>query len=454
MPAPERVKAEEGGEPQEKVAAAPPHPGGLYLSVEPDMSARGEPEAGALSLFSQSVSYEWQRSLRGLAQLAGVEGRSAQERPPQEASDLPGQHAQMFGKAVGGLLPTLVIAAGTRYAFGRILAHDVVSVENALLKRTPIGLSAAEAGATGFLSGSLLNPTQGAAKDDAGQLLFDRLQSGVRSGAEFALMSAGSIGLGKLASTERGVALGADRLMKIAAVNGLVSGAVGGFANVEVESLAQSGRLNFDQRELGKSIYEMSLFGGVFGFGAGMLGRAHNASAVVRTGSGEQLGSCKGAGDLHFSESEPAGRAVTGALTKLDQLEGYPGLKSPQLSVGGRSVRASIDFELEKLPGKLIEMSSADVVSTREKTGPVNLSAASLSREQSLIRLNGLFGEDSQTMQRLKEMDSKSLTVSLEEMAAFVGENAEQRVPMLKRLPSMKPCPVDLRAIAWRGWRC
>ena len=451
MPAPERVNEEEGGEPQGKAPSAPLHPGGLYLSVEPAMNVRDEPQASPISLFAESASYEWQRSLRGLAQLVGAEGKIAQESEPGEAADLLGQHAQMFGKAVGGLLPTLVIAAGTRYAFGRILAHDVASVENALLKRTPIGLSAAEAGATGFLSGSLLNATQGAAKDDVGQLLFDRLQSGVRSGAEFALMSAGSIGLGKLASTERGAALGADRLMKIAAVNGLVSGAVGGFANVEVDSLARNGRLNFDQRELGKSIYEMSLFGAVFGFGAGMLGRSHDASAAVRRGSGEQLGSRKGAGDLRFSgaipdgpalaepavplkrfESEPVGRALSEAAVKLDRLESDPAEKlTRQLSGQVLERRAEIDLGLGRSPVALAENGS---VAAGEKTSALGRSDAPLAGLQSLLKLNELFGEDSPTMQRLKEMESKSPFVSFERLAAFVSENTEQRVSMLRML--------------------
>ena len=86
-------------------------------------------------------------------------------------------------------------------------------------------------------------------------------------------MSAGSLGLTRLASTKAGVAIGAERLMSIGAVNGMVSGIAGGVANVEADSLVRTGKLDFDREHLGKSMYEMSLFGGVFGFGAGMVGR-------------------------------------------------------------------------------------------------------------------------------------------------------------------------------------
>ena len=404
------------------------------------MRGRSEPEDSALSLFSESVSHEWQRSLRGLAQLADREGTSAPEPEPQAASDLLGQHAQMFGKAVGGLLPTLVIAAGSRYAFGRILAHDALSAENALLKRTPIGLSAAEAGMTGFLSGSLLSPTEGAAKEDPGQLLYDRLQSGVRSGAEFALMSAGSIGLGKLASTQQGVALGAERLMRIGAVNGLVSGAVGGFANVEVDSLARNGRLNFDQRELGKSIYEMSLFGAVFGFGASMLGRAHNASTAVARSSGEQFALRERTGDLRFSRSIPDGPALaepvlTEPVLQLERLDSYPVAEQiPRLHGAAVRMRVPIDLEPATVPAELTDNSPGRTAPAGEKASAVDRPVARFSGEQSLIRLNELFGEDSQTMQRLKAMKSYSSLVNFAELAEFFSENTEQRVSMFRKL--------------------
>ena len=46
MPASERVKEEEGGEPKKPSASTPPHLGDLYRSLEPEINARLKPEAG------------------------------------------------------------------------------------------------------------------------------------------------------------------------------------------------------------------------------------------------------------------------------------------------------------------------------------------------------------------------------------------------------------------------
>ena len=65
--------------------------------------------------------------------------------------------------------------------------------------------------------------------------------------------------------------------MRIGAVNGIVSGIPGGIANVEADSLVRTGKLDFDKEHLGRSMYEMALFGGTFGLGAGMLARVRTA---------------------------------------------------------------------------------------------------------------------------------------------------------------------------------
>ena len=250
MPAPERVREEEGGEPQKAKALKLPQLGDLSMSWQTESNSRGSPESGLASLFTESLSYELNRSLRGAAQLVGLEGRVAEEMEPQPAADFLAQNAQMLGRAVGGLLPVLTIAAGTRFGFGKALAGEAQAAEHALLKRTAIGLSAMESGTTGLLYGSLFTPTVGPARDDFGSFAFDRVQSGASSGLAFALMSASSIGLSRLASTKAGAAIGAEKLMSISAVNGIVSGIPGGLANVEADSLVRGGKLDFDSEHL------------------------------------------------------------------------------------------------------------------------------------------------------------------------------------------------------------
>ena len=249
MSVPQRVH-DEGGEPQKTAASAPANLLDLYSSVGPEVDARLKPESAPTSLFAESLAYELNRSLRGAAQLIGAEGRIAEQTEPQQASDFLGENAQMLGRAVGGLLPMVSIALGTRYGFGKILAGDALSAENALLKRTSMGLSAAESGTTGFFYGALLTPTDAADKDDFGSFALDRAKSGTSSALAFSLMSASSIGLSRLASTKVGAAIGAEKLMSIGAVNGIVSGIPGGLANVEADSLVRSGKFDFDRERL------------------------------------------------------------------------------------------------------------------------------------------------------------------------------------------------------------
>lgn len=234
-----------------------------FVQLQPGLEhPDGDQESSLTELFGRSALYESRQAVVGLAQTFGLESYVGELAQPKEAGDSVGQHAQMLGRAAGGLLPTLAIAVGSRYVFGRVLAHDAATAEHALLKRTTFGLSIAESGATGFLSGSLLTPTEGAAKDDAGSFVYDRLRSGASSALSFAIMSASSSGLSKMASSELGVKLGAEKVMRIGAVNGFVSGLAGGVANVEADSLVRQGRFDYDQQHLGKSMYEMALFGG------------------------------------------------------------------------------------------------------------------------------------------------------------------------------------------------
>ena len=71
------------------------------------------------------------------------------------------------------------------------------------------------------------------------------------------------------------MAIGAERLMRIGAVNGIVSGVPGGFFNVEADSFVRTGKFDFDRERLGRSMYELSLFGGVLGLGSGLLARGN-----------------------------------------------------------------------------------------------------------------------------------------------------------------------------------
>ena len=66
---------------------------------------------------------------------------------------------------------------------------------------------------------------------------------------------------------------GLDRVLKSGPVSGLLSGAMGGFANVQADSLINHGTFSTDSAALEKSMYEMGVVGGLFGLTASGMAR-------------------------------------------------------------------------------------------------------------------------------------------------------------------------------------
>ena len=260
----------------------------LDSNLGKDNSAPGEhKERSSAALFAESALYELHQSAFGLAQTVGLQERVGRMEEPKEADSFVGRNLQMLGRGVGGLLPTVGLAIGARFAVGRAMERSGMSAEGVLSKRSVIGLNALESGATGFASGALLKPTDDAKAKSWTGFLEDRAYGGVSGGLSFAALSMTSLGLNKLASVEAARAFKVDRVLGNAFVSGTVSGALGGAINVELNSVLSDGKVSTNWDSIGKSMYEQAVIGGLMGFGASKL--ASQSTARVASQSTESM---------------------------------------------------------------------------------------------------------------------------------------------------------------------
>ena len=150
----------------------------------------------------------------------------------------------MFGRAAADAIPIIVTGLAMRAGFGKLLPKGVETAESLVLRRAPIGLSAAESAATGFVTGSLLRPSDEDARQNFETLLGDRFRSGAVSALSFGVLS------GVNSAT---VALGerfGSPLIKAALANplsgGVIAGLPSGIFNAELDSISNKGQLTFE----------------------------------------------------------------------------------------------------------------------------------------------------------------------------------------------------------------
>lgn len=191
-----------------------------------------------------------QRPVNGVSQLAGsVVGRSLPELHlvnPSKATDRTEAFVQQAGASVGMIVPFLISRAVVRGAFGNRLGTSIAS-------------SVIEGGATGAFMGAVLTPVE-----TGRDLLSGRLSNAVTDAGTFAVLGASARGLsgirafsvtpesGLLASVGKGAGIGA------------ISGIPAGLTSAELGSLT-SGKGLASQQELGKSVTDFAMFGGILG---------------------------------------------------------------------------------------------------------------------------------------------------------------------------------------------
>ena len=253
----------------------------MALDVNPDIASSFEQSKdsdGALTQLRQAFLFETQQQLTGLAQLTNRDAHLDFFQRPAESESSLGTDAQMFGRAAADAIPVIVTGLAMRAGFGKLLPKGVETANSILLRRTPIGLSSAESAATGFVTGSLLKPSDEDARQSLTSLVGDRFKSGTVSALSFGILS-GVNSEAALLSERFG-----SPLVKAAFANpvsaGILSGIPGGIFNAELDSVANKGNLTLDPTKIGQSIYEMSIVGGAFGAAGLVAGRISGARSA------------------------------------------------------------------------------------------------------------------------------------------------------------------------------
>ena len=155
----------------------------MPLDVNPDIAPSFEQSKtldGAFTQLRQAFLFETQQQLTGLAQWTNQDAHLDFFQRPAESESLIGSNAQMFGRAAADAIPIIVTGLAMRAGFGKLMPKGVETAESLVLRRAPIGLSAAESAATGFVTGSLLKPSDEDARQTTGTFIADRFKGGVR----------------------------------------------------------------------------------------------------------------------------------------------------------------------------------------------------------------------------------------------------------------------------------
>lgn len=210
-------------------------------------SALEQPALGV----SQFIGSDASKSVAGFFKSFGVEA-------PRSDSSISGWTANTLGGAVGMLLPFAL----TKGALGKAGVFGEAAESGLLSNRSALGLTLKESAYTGFAYGAILTPSK--ETDSTGTFLKDRLLGGVGSAATFTTLTAGSIGLGRLAETSVAGRIGVAGALKNPIMSGTLSGLPAGLFSSEYDSLTQRGTFA-SASELGQSMAGMALVGGVFG---------------------------------------------------------------------------------------------------------------------------------------------------------------------------------------------
>lgn len=184
-------------------------------------------------------------------------------------------YAQNFGSAVGMILPFALTKKGLGKlgAFGETAAVET----SALSRQSAIGMSIKESAITGAAYGTLFTPSDQAARN-AGWVSFvgDRAVSGAGSALTFATITAGSLGVGRLAETSVASRFGLAPVLRSPVASGALGGLPGGVVAAEYDAVARHRRAATVE-ELTESMFGMAVVGGAFG-GVSYLGRLKGAA--------------------------------------------------------------------------------------------------------------------------------------------------------------------------------
>jgi hypothetical protein len=225
-------------------------------------------ERSLLSEFGSSAfDAGFQRPVNGISQLAGsLVGRTLPELhlvAPDKPNDRTEAFVQQAGASVGMIVPFLISRAVVRGAFAGRLGTSITS-------------SAIEGGATGAFMGAVLTPLE-----KGRDFWQGRLANTVTDAGTFAVLGASARWLSGIRAFALTPESGLLSTVGKGAGIGAISGIPAGLASAELLSLS-NGRGLASQHELGKSVTDFAMFGGILGGigGAASHYRHHRAGSV------------------------------------------------------------------------------------------------------------------------------------------------------------------------------
>lgn len=247
-------------------------------------------------------------------------------------------YAQNFGSAVGMILPFALTKKGLGKlgAFGETAAVET----SALSRQAAIGMSIKESAITGGVYGTLFTPSDQAARN-AGWVSFlgDRAVSGGGSALTFATLTAGSLGVGRLAETSVASRFGLAPLLKSPVASGALGGLPGGVVAAEYDAVARHRRAATIE-ELTESMFGMSVVGGAFGAVSYMGRLKRSENLAVRTPNRENANVV----ELNTVPVEPL-RSLTGNENRTVRGAGPAAELIPPSSINPHEFRKGVNVD-------------------------------------------------------------------------------------------------------------
>jgi len=264
--------------------------------VQPVGDTAPRPQDSLVSTALSSLAYEAiQQPLKGVAQIADSFDKknvsdswqqkvTFMQAPQQAEFGSANWYAQSFGGAAGKLVPFLAALAVTKKGFGAAGAHagaEIAEQKAVSLFSRKGALAIGETGAAGFLTESVLTPTERNQHNQDSSLLSERVKQGAVGAITFSTLTASSLGikeLGRVGITQSAMV---NRFLTTEAGSMAMAGLPTGVIAAETHARIMEGRASTGQEKF-ESAYSMFVIGGGLGLAQSKAPRLRDFSSPLK----------------------------------------------------------------------------------------------------------------------------------------------------------------------------